>query len=293
MNHNTIKSDSIDIKRAPYLISQLAYLYEQEVAEVLHLVSDLRVIAPQNVDSTTAKIYLESDLDPSFSYELTIDHSGKNQPTLVQKFNNELNNKPLYFSEDDKEDFINFSQGMTILKKKEQFFQSIKGLEHINVSTPMTKAKSKSPSLVSQNAAFLWNWRIGMSFASFLLVAVVILLQVMPLEPWPIELGSILKSLSRPLMPLEPEPIVKGSSAPQELVVSKPQLTAQTLQADLTQLGLVATMKSVDKGWMVEVVDLSIDNPEALFILLQKYKLKLPAPGEESLKVRVMAKDNN
>jgi hypothetical protein len=276
MNHNTMKPDPIDIKRAPYLISQLAYLYEQEAAEVLHLVSDLSVIAPQNVDSTTAKIYLESELDPSFSYELTIDHSGKNQSTLVQKFNNELNDKPLYFSEDDRENYLSFSQGMTILKKKAQFCQSIRGLEHINAQAPV-EAKPKQPSLVSQIVAFLWEWRIGMSFATLLLVTVVILWQVMPLEP-----GSI-----------EPGPIVKGSSAPQELVVSNPQVTAQTLQADLSKLGLIATIKSVDKGWMVEVVDLSIDNPEALFVLLQEYELELPAPGEESLRVRVVAKDNN
>jgi hypothetical protein len=271
MNHDTVKQDTIDIKRAPRLISQLAYLCEQEVKEVLHLVSDLRVILPKKVGSMTAKVYLESDLEPSFTYELIIDHSGKKDFKLVQKFNNELNDKPLYFSEDDKKDFISFSQGMTVLKKKEQFCQSIKGLERINVQTPVTKQK-----WLSQIAAFLWEWRIGMSFATSVLVAVLVLLQVMPLEP-----GTPVGTT------------VKGSSAPQELVVSEPQITAQTLRADLAKLGLVATVKSVSEGWMVEVVDLSVDNPEVLFVLLQEYELELPAPGDSGLRILVVMKSSN
>ena len=117
-----------------------------------------------------------------------------------------------------------------------------------------------------------------MSFATSVLVAVVVLLQVMPLEPGTIEpVGTTMK----------------GSFTPQELVVSDPQVTAQTLRADLAKLGLVAIVKSVSEGWMVEVVDLSVDSPEDLFVLLQEYELELPAPGEVSLRILVRVENGN
>ncbi|MDM8567979.1 hypothetical protein QUF50_00395 [Thiotrichales bacterium HSG1] len=264
MNYDT--QDITDIKRTQHLVSQLSYLSKQKTEEVVHLVSDLKVTYPEKVGSMTAKVSLESDLDPSFSYELIIDHSGKEEPRLVQKFNNELNDKPLYFSEDDKENFISFSEGMTVLKKKvkRQFYQSIDGLESI-----LDKPK---PSLLSRFTTFLWEWRVGMSFATSLLVVSITLVYIIPDEP---------------------EPIVRGLSASQELVVSYPQVTAQALQVDLTKLGFVATVKPVDKGWMVEVVDLSIGDTDALFVLLDEYGLELPSPGDRSLRILVMVKSGN
>ncbi len=269
MNHNTQDT----LKHAQHLVTQLFYLHEQEIEEIPHLVSDLKVIYPEKVGSKTANVSLESDLDPSFTYELIIDHSGKKDSKLVQKFNDELNDKPLYFSEDDKENFISFSEGMTVLKKKvkRQFYQSIDGLERIGVPD-----KPKL-SLLSRFTTFLWKWRIGVS--STVVASLVMIMVIISIIP-PSEQGTI-----------EPEPIVRGAFSPQELVVSEPQVTARTLRADLAKLGFVATLKSVNEGWMVEVVDLSTGNPEDLFVLLDEYEeLELPSPGDRSLRILVMAK---
>ncbi|MDM8564223.1 hypothetical protein QUF74_01060 [Candidatus Halobeggiatoa sp. HSG11] len=114
------------------------------------------------------------------------------------------------------------------------------------------------------------NWK-GLSVATSILAVVVILL--MPLEP-------VVKN------PLGPQ--VKGSSVPQSLMVSEPQVTAQNLKVDLAKLGIIANVKNTDDGWMVEVADLSTDNPDALFVLLQNYKLNLPSPGESSLIVQIV-----
>ena len=125
---------------------------------------------------------------------------------------------------------------------------------------------------IQQFLSFLWKRKVRIAFATSILVVVVVLFQIIPPEP---------------------EPILKGSPlAPQELVVSNPQVTAQTLKADLAKLGIIATVKVHDESWMVEVTDLSTDNPQALFVLLKEYQLELPQPGENSLKVRVVAKDN-
>lgn len=95
------------------------------------------------------------------------------------------------------------------------------------------------------------------------------------------------------VIPLEPEPRVKSSPLiPQELMVSNPQVTVQTLKADLEKLGIVATVKTLDEGWMLEVTNLSTDSPEALSTLLQDYKLRLPPPSESGLKVRVVKNGN-
>jgi len=142
-----MNTNIVDIECTYRLISPLAYLCEQEIEEVPHLVSDLRVLKQDNVDTMTPKIYLESDLEPSYAYELFIDYSGENKPRLIQKFNNELDDKPLYFSEENKENCITFSQGMTTLKKKERkpFFQSIKGLEaYRDLVTPREMATKLS-----------------------------------------------------------------------------------------------------------------------------------------------------
>jgi len=125
---------------------------------------------------------------------------------------------------------------------------------------------------IQRFSSFLWEWRVGMSFATSVLVAVVVLFQVIPLEP---------------------EPRVKSSPLiPQELMVSNPQITVQTLKADLEKLGIVATVKEFNEGWMLEITNLSTDNPEALSALLQDYKLRLPPPGESGLRVRVVKNGN-
>ncbi|EDN71275.1 hypothetical protein BGP_6040 [Beggiatoa sp. PS] len=118
------------------------------------------------------------------------------------------------------------------------------------------------------------NWQ-GLSVAVSMLVVVVVLL--MPSEP-------IVKN------PLGSQ--VKGSLVPQSLVVSNPQVTAQNLQLDLAKFGIVATMEESNESWMVEVADLSTDNPENLFILLQQYQLKLPSPGESGLVVQIVENDD-
>ncbi len=119
----------------------------------------------------------------------------------------------------------------------------------------------------------LSNWK-SLSVATSILAVMVILF--MPPEP-------VVKN------PLGLQ--VKGSVVPQSLMVSEPQVTAQNLQLDLAKLGIVANVKNTDYGWLVEVANLSTDNPEDLFVLLQNYKLNLPSPGENGFVVRVVEND--
>lgn len=111
---------------------------------------------------------------------------------------------------------------------------------------------------VQRLSSFLWEWKIGVSFATSVLLAVVLVFQ---------------------LMPPEPVPIPKDFVMPQELVVSNPQLTAQTLKTELAKLGIVATVKEIDDGWIVEVANLSTDRPAELSDWLKKHQLILPKRG--------------
>jgi len=129
----------------------------------------------------------------------------------------------------------------------------------------------KIRSLLQQSLEWIWKQKIEMSFATSVLVAVVVLLRVIPLEPQP--------KVKSPLL------------IPQQIVVSNPQATAQTLQTDLAKLDIVATLKTLGEVWIVEVVNLSTDNPEDLSALLTKHELVLPPPSDESgLKIRIVAK---
>ena len=101
--------------------------------------------------------------------------------------------------------------------------------------------------------------------------------------------ASILVVMVLWLTILKPQPIVKSPpSIPQQIAVSNPQATAQTLQIDLAKLGIDAKLKTIDDDWIVEVIDLSTDNPEALSTLLTKHELTLPPPGESGLKIRIL-----
>ena len=115
------------------------------------------------------------------------------------------------------------------------------------------------------------NWVV---FCNFSVKAVVVLL-VLP-EP-------VVKN------PLGPQ--VKGSLVPQSLVVSDPQVTAQSFKFDLAKLGIIANVKESNDGLVIEVADLSTNNPDNLFVLLQKYELKLPSPDESSLIVQIVEND--
>jgi len=118
---------------------------------------------------------------------------------------------------------------------------------------------------------WIWTRRVGMSFATSVLMVVVLI------------------KLLIPYITYEPVPRVKSPPLIlPELVVSNPQETAQTLKADLAKLGIVATVKTFDKGWMIEIVNLSTDNLDALSALLTEYKLKLPPPGESGLRILVV-----
>jgi len=126
---------------------------------------------------------------------------------------------------------------------------------------------------VQQFSSFLWERRrIGVSFATSVLVIFVFIKLLIPPEPEPRERSF--------------------PSAAQKLVVPNPQVTAQTLKTDLEKFGIVATVKKSDEDWIVEVINLSADNLKYLPDLLKKYKLKLPPPGENGLKVRIVAKGN-
>jgi len=126
---------TVDIERTLRLISQLAYLCEQEIEEIPHLVSDLIVLKQENVDTMTPKISLESDLDPSFQYELNIELQ-KAEAELKQWFNDKIHDQLLYFSEGDKENVIRFSDGTAGLNNEQisQFCQQIKELERYHAA---------------------------------------------------------------------------------------------------------------------------------------------------------------
>jgi len=130
---------------------------------------------------------------------------------------------------------------------------------------PDQPVKKRSP--VPRFSSFLWEWRFGLSFATSVLLAVVVLFQVMPPEPVPRQKDFVITP---------------------ELVASNPQETAHTLKAELKQLGIVATVKAIDDGWIVEVENLSTDRPDALSDWLKKHQLIL-LPKGGGLKVLVVA----
>ena len=108
---------------------------------------------------------------------------------------------------------------------------------------------------------------------------------------WKVETSFMMISVLMAIViipPLEPK-LKSPPSIPQQIAVSNPQATAQTLQIELAKLGIIAKLKTVDDDWIVEVIDLSTDNLEALSALLKKYDLVLPSPGDESgLKIRIL-----
>ncbi|RKZ85608.1 MAG: hypothetical protein DRR19_16120 [Candidatus Parabeggiatoa sp. nov. 1] len=113
----------------------------------------------------------------------------------------------------------------------------------------------------------LWEWKVGLSFATSILVGVIILYQV-----------------TTPLSPRTKD----WFSVPQALTVPSPQTTAEELKTALAKLGIAATVIEQNEAWIVEVSDLSTSTPSALSALLEEYDLLLPV--ENNLIVRITVK---
>jgi hypothetical protein len=109
-------------------------------------------------------------------------------------------------------------------------------------------------------------------------VAVVLLLVIMP--------GV------KPFLTSTPEPniiaIPKSSLVAQELMVSNPQAEAEALTIGLAKLGIIVSLVKEEAVWIVDVSDLSTDNPDALSTLLEKHRLdRLPPPMVDQLRVHI------
>jgi hypothetical protein len=118
----------------------------------------------------------------------------------------------------------------------------------------------------------LWEQRIpiGAAMATSVLIVIAIWQIIIP-QPVP-----------------RPDFIAKPLATSQTLKVANPQATAKELKMALEQLGISATIIQKNEVWILEVLDLSTNNPEELSTLLEKYDLvRLPAPEENLLTVRI------
>ncbi|HID98822.1 MAG TPA: hypothetical protein EYP59_00840 [Thiotrichaceae bacterium] len=125
----------------------------------------------------------------------------------------------------------------------------------------------------------LWQFRLPFPAVA---VTVALLLVIMPVV--------------KPLMTSTPEPniiiaIPKSSPVPQERMVSNPQAEAEALTMGLAKLGIPVSLVKEEGLWIVDVADLSTDNPDALSTLLEKHGLeRLPPPMTHQLRVHILAK---
>jgi hypothetical protein len=120
-------------------------------------------------------------------------------------------------------------------------------------------------------------WQLRLPFPA-VAVTVVLLLVIMPLV--------------KPLPTSTPEPniiaIPKSSLVAQELMVSNPQAEAEALTIGLAKLGIIVSLVKEEAVWIVDVSDLSTDNPDALSALLEKHSLdRLPPPMVDQLRVHI------
>jgi hypothetical protein len=129
---------------------------------------------------------------------------------------------------------------------------------------------------ISHSFQSLLRWKLTLPFPAVAAVALLLLIVI-------------------PLIIPEQEPnmigIPKTSPVLQELTVSNPQASAEALTIGLAKLGITVTLVKNNEVWIVEVADLSADNPGALSTLLKKHHLKrLPPPRENQLSVYISAK---
>ncbi len=120
-------------------------------------------------------------------------------------------------------------------------------------------------------------WQLRLPFPA-VAVTVVLLLVIMPVV--------------KPFLTSTPEPniiaIPKSSLVAQELMVSNPQAEAEALTIGLAKLGIIVSLVKEEAVWIVDVSDLSTDNPDALSTLLEKHRLdRLPPPMVDQLRVHI------
>ena len=133
---------------------------------------------------------------------------------------------------------------------------------------------------ISHSFQSVFRWKLTLPFPAVATVA--LLLVIIPLVVIP-----------RIIPKQEPNIIAipKTFSVPQELTVSNPQAKAEALTIGLAKLGISITLVKKNEVWIVDVADLSTENPDALSTLLQKHNLKrLPPPMANHLSVHISAK---
>ncbi len=124
----------------------------------------------------------------------------------------------------------------------------------------------------------LWQFRLPFPAVA---VTVALLLVIMP--------------VLKPLMTSTPEPnmiiaIPKSSPVSQEIMVSNPEAEAEALTMGLAKRGIPVSLVKEEGLWIVDVADLSTDNPDALSTLLEKHGLeRLPPPMSNQLRVHIGA----
>lgn len=107
---------------------------------------------------------------------------------------------------------------------------------------------------------WFWGWRVGLSFATSILISIIVLDSIIPSEP----------------KMKDPEPI------PQNVTASNPQAKAKELEMALENIGISVLVRKRDKDWIVKTVPLSKENSPALSDLLEQFdsSLVLPPIGE-------------
>jgi hypothetical protein len=127
----------------------------------------------------------------------------------------------------------------------------------------------------------LFRWKLTLPFPAVVTVALLLVI-----------ISPVIMQFVIP----QPEPNIIAipktlPSIPQELIESNPQATAEALTIGLAKLGISISLVKEDEVWIVEVADLSTDNPDALSTLLHKHSLKrLPPPMANHLSVHISAK---
>ena len=155
-------------------------------------------------------------------------------------------------------------------------------LKNILKATGLEPGWRRDLKMIWQKIAELFQslWQLRLPFPA-VAVTVVLLLVIIPVV--------------KPPLTSTPEPniiaIPKSLPVPQELMVSNPEAEAEALTIGLAKLGIIVSLVKEEAVWIVDVSDLSTDNPDALSTLLEKHRLdRLPPPMVDQLRVHILAK---
>lgn len=107
---------------------------------------------------------------------------------------------------------------------------------------------------------WFWEWRVGLSFATSVLIAIIIIDGIIPSEPQ----------------------FKDSESIPQNVTASNPQAKAEELKMALEKIGIAVTVTKRNGDRIIKTANLSKDTSSALSDLLKQFdsRLVLPPVGE-------------